>query len=84
MTLHVGLCSALIRHYQEIAARAQHPIWLEATTAYNRKLYATLGFQTVTEMVVGKGKVGMDGILMESGGGVTMWTMIWQPSSVAS
>ena len=78
-TMNLGLCSALIKRYQEISIRDQVPIWLEATTEYSRNLYTTLGFETVEEITLGKGKVGTDGTNLKGGAGVKIWAMIWRP-----
>ena len=74
-----GLSSSLIRHYQTIAASKGLPIWLEATTPYSQKLYAGLGFETIDEIVLGKGKAAADGITMKGGEGVRIWGMVWRP-----
>jgi hypothetical protein len=36
-----------------------------------------LGFKIVDEMVLGKGKVGADGLECKGGEGVMIWGMIW-------
>lgn len=74
-----GLSSALIRHIQAQAARDQLPVWLEATTAYSHLLYQKLGFDTVDEIVLGKGKAAPDGVEAKGGEGVKIWGMIWWP-----
>ena len=74
-----GLASALMRHYQTLAAAAGHPIWLEATTAYSRDIYVRLGFQIIDEIVLGKGQVAPDGTTSEGGEGVKVWGMLWRP-----
>ena len=74
-----GLSSSLIRHYQTIAAGKGLPIWLEATTPYSQKLYAGLGFKTIDEIVLGKGKAAADGTTMKGGEGVKIWGMVWRP-----
>lgn len=75
-----GLCSQIIRHYQTLAAKENMPIWLEATTARSRAVYAKEGFELVGEVVLGKGKVGEDGLKKKGGPGVTAWGMVWWPS----
>lgn len=52
-----------------LAARDRLPIWLESSTENSRKLYMKLGFETVHEMVLGKGKAAADGTLCEGGEG---------------
>lgn len=74
-----GLSSALIRDIQAQAARDQLPVWLEATTSYSHQLYQKLGFDTVGEIVLGKGKAAPDGTEAEGGDGVKIWGMIWWP-----
>jgi hypothetical protein len=73
------LSSALIRNIQAQAARDQLPVWLEATTAYSHLLYQKLGFDTVDEIILGKGKAAPDGTEAKGGGGVKIWGMIWWP-----
>ncbi|MCJ1231965.1 hypothetical protein MMC12_008645, partial [Toensbergia leucococca] len=77
-----GLCSAMVRHYQSVAASAQLPIWMEAATEYCLRLYLRLGF-VVVKMVLGKGKAAADGNLCEGGPGVKIWGMVWRPESVS-
>jgi hypothetical protein len=74
-----GLCSTLIKHYQAVAARDHMPLWLEATTAYSMQLYSKLGFRTVSDVVLGKGKAAPDGTKCEGGEGVKIWGMVWEP-----
>ena len=77
-----GLCSAMVRHYQALAAREQVPVYMEAATAYSRRLYERLGFATVDEIVVGEGKAAADGTACVGGPGVRTWGMIWRPERV--
>jgi len=77
-----GLCSALVREYQARAAKEGVPLWLEATTAYSMRLYGRLGFRIVDEMVLGRGKVGADGLECKDGEGVRIWGMIWEAEEV--
>jgi GNAT superfamily N-acetyltransferase len=42
-----GLGSELMRHQQDVVRESGLPIWLEATTARSRDLYARLGFEVV-------------------------------------
>ncbi|RDW92748.1 uncharacterized protein DSM5745_00070 [Aspergillus mulundensis] len=74
-----GLARALIESQKETAWCTEVPIWLEATTAYSRDLYLTLGFEVVEEITLGEGKVNRDGFLDKEGQGVTMWAMVWWP-----
>lgn len=74
-----GLCSATIRHQQEMATRDGLPVWLEATTAHSMKIYAKLDFQTVDEIKLGAGKVDASGNPCKGGDGVRIWAMIWWP-----
>jgi hypothetical protein len=78
-----GLCSTVMRRYQEIASRDSLPIWLEATTEHSMKLYEKLGWEVADEIVLGKGKANPDGTLSMKGPGVKIWGMIWRPKRVA-
>jgi hypothetical protein len=75
-----GLCSALMRGFQDIASREQLPIWLEATTEKSMKLYQNLGWELADETLLGKGKANADGVKCKDGEGVKIWGMIWRPS----
>jgi hypothetical protein len=75
-----GLCSAIVRYYQTIAKRENLPIYMEAGTEYAWGLYKSLGFITVDEILVGKGKAAADGTLSKDGPGVKSWSMIWRPT----
>lgn len=74
-----GLCSALVRRYQAMAAREQVPVYMEAATEYSWRLYERLGFVTVDEIVLGEGKAAADGTACLGGPGVRLWGMIWRP-----
>jgi ribosomal protein S18 acetylase RimI-like enzyme len=76
-----GHASTLIRHHQALATDANLPIWLEATTAKSRNIYLKLGFEVVQEIVLGKGRVGSDGLVTEGekAVGVPVWGMVWRP-----
>ena len=76
-----GLCSAIMRKYQERASRDQLPIWLEATTAKSMKIYANLGWEVVDEITLGKGKASADGLQCKGGEGVKVWAMVWKPKA---
>jgi len=75
----LGLCSALIRHCQQVAEKEDCPIWLEATTAKSHALYEKLGFETTGVLVLGRGEVGSDGRTKIGGEGVSIWAMVWWP-----
>jgi ribosomal protein S18 acetylase RimI-like enzyme len=72
-----GLCSRIVRHWQEIAGREGLSLWLEATTEYCKGVYERLGFEVAGEIVLGKGKADASGRECRSGEGVTIWGMIW-------
>ena len=55
------------------------PIWLEATTAHSRDVYARQGFELVQEMKVGEGTHAASGAFEKGGEGVRLWAMIWKP-----
>ncbi|KAI1454111.1 hypothetical protein F4805DRAFT_333433 [Annulohypoxylon moriforme] len=76
-----GYASALLVHMQELARNDGRPLWLEATTEKSRDLYAKHGFTTVGAVILGKGKVGPDGLRRKGDRGVTIWPMFWRPSS---
>ncbi|KAI1213719.1 uncharacterized protein F4807DRAFT_408820 [Annulohypoxylon truncatum] len=76
-----GFASSLLVHMQERATSDGRPLWLEATTPNSRNLYSKHGFVTVGEVVLGKGKVGPDGLARKGGQGITIWSMYWRPSS---
>ncbi|KAK7967208.1 uncharacterized protein PG986_001485 [Apiospora aurea] len=71
-----GLGSALLRRLQAMAG--DRPIWLEASSAGSRRLYERHGFAVVEEVVVGRGRVGADGLAKAEGEGVAFWAMIWR------
>ncbi|KAK3374796.1 hypothetical protein B0H63DRAFT_480895 [Podospora didyma] len=74
-----GLASELLVYMQEQARSDGRPLWLEATTKYSRDLYLKYGFTIVGEAVLGKGKVGPDGLKKKGGEGITTWLMFWRP-----
>ena len=57
-----GLGSSVFLHMQDQARRGGQPFCFEAATASNRDLYLKHGSKILGEFVVGKGKVGTDGI----------------------
>ncbi|KAK8100407.1 hypothetical protein PG999_010781 [Apiospora kogelbergensis] len=76
-----GLGSVLLRRMQEMAG--DRPIWLEASSMGSRRLYERHGFVVVEEVVLGRGRVGVDGLTPAQGGGeeavgVTFWAMVWR------
>lgn len=71
----------MIKNFQATAAAEKLPLWLEATTAHSRNLYAKLGFEVVEEMFVGKGFCSPDGLPLAGGAGVSIWGMVWWPTS---
>lgn len=74
-----GLASALIKNMQEQARSDGHPIWLEATTETSLRLYLKHGFENHGEIILGKGKVGRDGLPNKGGEGIVIWSMSWRP-----
>jgi len=76
-----GFCSAIVKHFQEMAAKDQLPIWMEATTEYSMKLYLKLGFHVVQEIIIGKGKAAADGTKLVDGAGIPFWGMVWRPGN---
>ncbi|GAB7326935.1 hypothetical protein MBLNU13_g10896t2 [Cladosporium sp. NU13] len=74
-----GLSSALIGKLQERARGEGLPVWLEATTEHSAGVYAKLGFERVGTVILGKGKVGADGLEKVGGEGVPIYCMIWWP-----
>lgn len=74
-----GLASALLLDMQERARVDGRPLWLEATTEPSLALYLKYGFQNHGEIILGKGKVGRDGLPMKSGEGIVIWSMSWRP-----
>lgn len=74
-----GLCSTIMRKYQEIAFQDPLPIWLEATTETSMNIYLKLGWEVVDVIVLGKGKAKPDGSRCKNGEGLKDWGMIWWP-----
>lgn len=74
-----GLASKLVAQYQEKAAAENVPIWIEATTAHSRDVYARQGFRVVQDMCLGKGTHAASGVMEKGGPGVVLYTMIWWP-----
>ncbi|KAI5865995.1 hypothetical protein GGS23DRAFT_363707 [Durotheca rogersii] len=74
-----GLASTLLVYMQDKARSDGRPLWIEATTVKARDLYAKHGFEVVTEVNLGKGQVGPDGLVKKGGEGVAVWPMVWRP-----
>ncbi|KAI0528329.1 hypothetical protein F5B22DRAFT_31399 [Xylaria bambusicola] len=73
-----GLASAMLRDIIDRAGRDKRPVWLEATTRDSLRLYTRHGFQTIGEVVLGKGVVDAAGLPRKGGPGVTIWCMCWR------
>lgn len=69
----------LIKHVQEQARSDRCPIWLEAVIETYRTLYLKHSFVNHGEFILGKGKVGRDGLPMKAGEGIVIWSMSWRP-----
>lgn len=76
-----GLCSAIMRKYQEIGSREGVPVWLEATTEKSMRIYKKSGWEVVDEFILGNGKAGPDGLPCKGGEGVRVWGMVWFPET---
>lgn len=74
-----GLASHLIRLRQAVAKEDGLPIWLEATTAKSRDVYAKCGFETVGEINLGVGSHASTGLREKGGSGLVVYAMIWRP-----
>ncbi|KAI0169632.1 hypothetical protein GGR52DRAFT_550813 [Hypoxylon sp. FL1284] len=74
-----GLAGRLLEHVQDRARADGCPVWLEATTSYSRDLYLKHGFELVSDIVMGAGKVGPDGEPKKGGEGITIYAMVWRP-----
>ena len=74
-----GLCSKIVRYWQEKTKEDGVPIWLEATTENSMKLYERLGFEVVGDFLLGKGMVKKDAVECKGGEGVKAWGMLWWP-----
>lgn len=74
-----GLGSVLLRRMQAMAG--DRPIWLESSSMGSRRLYERHGFVVAEEVVIGRGRVGADGLeaaTPEETVGVTFWVMVWR------
>ncbi|KAJ5676167.1 hypothetical protein N7462_009064 [Penicillium macrosclerotiorum] len=76
-----GLAKAIMQYHQRKAQTENVPIWLEATTPSSRKLYLSMGFEEIEEIVLGKGKVATDATLQPGGPGVPLYAMVWWPAT---
>lgn len=76
-----GLASKVLRQWQDKAGAENLPIWLEATTAHSREIYARCGFQMVEEIVLGKRTHAASGVKEKGGPGVKLYAMLWEPKA---
>ena len=76
-----GLCSALVRHYQGIAAESGLPIFLETHSERALRLYTRSGFEIVENTLTGKGTCDANGRKEEGGPGITGWALLWRPTT---
>jgi GNAT superfamily N-acetyltransferase len=74
-----GLGGVLLENMKERARADERPLWLEATTELSLALYLKHGFQNHGEVILGKGKVGRDGLPKKDGEGIVIWSMSWRP-----
>jgi GNAT superfamily N-acetyltransferase len=75
-----GLGGALLEYMKARARSDGRPLWLEASNPSARVLYLKHGFEEVEEIILGIGKVGLDGRAKKDGEGVKTWGMVWRPS----
>lgn len=74
-----GLGTSMFVYMMERSKGDGRPMSFEAATPFNRDLYLKHGGRVVGEFVVGKGRVGVDGLPKKNGEGITVWPMIWRP-----
>ncbi|KAJ5745257.1 hypothetical protein N7520_010439 [Penicillium odoratum] len=74
-----GLAKSIMRDHQYTARAENVPIWLEATSPSSRKLYLSLGFEEIEEIILGKGKVDPNAIVQPGGPGIPLYAMVWWP-----
>lgn len=85
-----GHASTFMRYAQDVARKEGKPIYLQSSTAENRRLYESFGFVVVGERRLGVGEVGVDGRgfsgEVEGDGketgkreGAVWWAMTWSP-----
>ncbi|KAI0547012.1 hypothetical protein F4679DRAFT_377501 [Xylaria curta] len=75
-----GLGGILLEHMKAHAQSVGRPLWLEASNANARGLYAKHGFKEIEEFTLGRGVVGPDGLAQDGGEGVKSWGMVWRPA----
>ncbi|KAI0466237.1 hypothetical protein F4859DRAFT_330285 [Xylaria cf. heliscus] len=75
-----GLGGILLEHMKAHAQSHGRPLWLEASNANARGLYAKHGFKEVEEFTLGLGLAGPDGLAQKGGEGVKSWGMVWRPT----
>ncbi|KAF2151507.1 hypothetical protein K461DRAFT_295553 [Myriangium duriaei CBS 260.36] len=73
-----GAISAVVRPFLEKARTEGAVVWLEATGPAAVAVYTHFGFEVVERIVIGKGRVGVDGWPQENGEGVSIWAMIFK------
>lgn len=73
-----GLASHLIRLRQKIAKEDGLPMWLEATTAKSRDVYAKCGFRVMGEIQLGVGTHATTGFAEKGGSGLVVYAMMWR------
>ncbi|KAF2995169.1 hypothetical protein E8E14_002435 [Neopestalotiopsis sp. 37M] len=74
-----GLATSVFFHMLERSRSDGLPICFEAATERTRDMYLKHGGKVMGECVIGKGKVGADGMPNKSGEGFVIWPMIWRP-----
>jgi GNAT superfamily N-acetyltransferase len=74
-----GLAAKVVSKWQDKAASEGQAMWLEATTAKSRDVYARCGFKAVGEVHLGKGTHAATGAYEKDGPGVTIYPMLWRP-----
>lgn len=74
-----GLAGKVVSQWLEKAAKEDRVVWLEATTAKARDVYARCGFKVMGEILLGKGTHAATGKYQKDGPGVMIWPMFWRP-----
>ncbi len=74
-----GLAGKVVKKWQDKAASEGQAMWLEATTANSRNVYAKCGFKAVGEIHLGKGTHAATGAHERDGPGITIYPMLWRP-----
>lgn len=72
-----GVVTAVVKPYLERALAEGRPAVLEAANEHARDVYLHWGFKVISEVVVGKGKVNVEGYPDENGEGITLWFMVF-------